>query len=74
MFLAIAFLSMAWRTYKLRQIMVPKAIKEADDAGLFQGADVTKLKPIFNHMLTIELIAFLLTAFAAIVDFFILSV
>jgi hypothetical protein len=32
-------------------------------------ADLRKLKPIFDHTLAIEIIAFILTGIAAIVDF-----
>ena len=68
-FLAIAFFAMAWKTYKLRQIIVPKSIEEASKAAYFRGADVAKIKPIFDHILTIEIIAFLLTGITALIEF-----
>jgi len=69
LFLAVAFFAMAWRTYKLRQGVVPKAIEEAQKGAYFAGDDVTKLKPVFDHMLLIESVAFVLTGIAALVDF-----
>ncbi|MGD0424684.1 MAG: hypothetical protein ABSA92_14695 [Candidatus Bathyarchaeia archaeon] len=69
--LAITFLVMAWRTYKLRQITVPKAIEEARRQAYFAGDDVTKLRPIFDHMLAIESLAFALTGISALVEFLI---
>lgn len=68
LFLAVAFFAMAWRTYKLRQ-GVPKAIKKAKERAYFGGDDVAKLKPVFDHMLLIESVAFVLTGIAALVDF-----
>jgi hypothetical protein len=49
LFLALAFFVMAWRTYKLRQVTVPKAIEEAHRGAYFAGDDVAKLRPIFFH-------------------------
>lgn len=60
---------MAWHTHKLRQGVVPKAIKEAQKEAAFAGDDVAKLKPVFDHMLLIESVAFVLTGIAALVDF-----
>jgi hypothetical protein len=71
LFLAIAFFAMAWYTYKMRQVIVPKKITEAKAGACFAGDDVAKLKPIFDDMLKIEALAFLLTAIAAFVDFLI---
>jgi len=68
-FLAVAFFAMAWRTYKLRQVIVPKVIEEAQKGALFTGDDVAKLRPIFDHMLKIELFAFVLTGISALVEF-----
>lgn len=77
MFLAVAFFAMAWRTYRVRQVLVPKVIEESRGKVAeisFGGngipvADLRKLKPIFDHTLAIEVMAFILTAIAAIVDF-----
>jgi small subunit ribosomal protein S17e len=69
LFLAVSFLAMAWRTYTLRKITVPKSIEEAREKAYFAGDDITKLKPIFDHMLAIELFAFTLTAISAFVEF-----
>ena len=49
--------------------MVPMAIEEAQKQAYFAGHDVTKLKPVFDHMLLIEAVAFVLTGIAALVDF-----
>ncbi|MGA2785772.1 MAG: hypothetical protein ABSF09_13855 [Candidatus Bathyarchaeia archaeon] len=74
--LALAFSAMAWKTYKVRQVLVPKAIEEARGGiGAVMGipaADLRKLKPIFDHTLKIEIIAFVLTAIAAILDFLVM--
>jgi hypothetical protein len=67
--LALAFSAMAWKTYRVRQALVPKVIQEARERAYFAGDDVAKLKPIFDDTLKIETIAFILTAFAAILEF-----
>ena len=73
MFLAVAFFAMAWRTYRVRQVLVPKVIEESrGKVAAIMGvpaADLRKLKPIFDHTLAIEVMAFILTGIAAIVDF-----
>jgi hypothetical protein len=77
LFLAVAFFAMAWRTYRVRKVLVPKVIEESRGkvaAISFGGegipvADLRKLKPIFDHTLAIEIAAFVLTGIASIVDF-----
>jgi hypothetical protein len=65
--LGFAFLVMAYQTWKVRQNLVPKSIEEARAGAYFAGDDVTKLKPIYDHMLRIEILAFILSALAAFV-------
>jgi hypothetical protein len=48
---------------------MPKAFEEAHKEEYFAGADIDKLKPIFNEMLTLELLAFGLTSISAFVEF-----
>ena len=67
--LSFAFLIMTILSAYTRWKM-PRLFEEAEKAAYFQGADIEKLKPIFNHMLTLETLAFFLTAVAAFVDYF----
>ncbi len=69
LFLSIAFFAIAWRTYKMRQVTVPRAITGAKAKAYFAGDDVAKLKTIFDETLAIETLAFLLTAISAIIEF-----
>lgn len=69
LFLATCFFVMAWRTYRLRQVTVPTSMAEAQKGAYFAGHDVTRLKPIFDEMLAVELSAFALTAISAFVEF-----
>lgn len=66
--IAIAFAAMSLRTWRVRRVILPEHIKEADESGYFAGADVKKLKPIFDEMLLWELVAFALTGFCAMVE------
>ena len=64
---------MSWKTYRVRNVLVPRSIEEARGrAAEVMGVplpDLRKLKPIFNETLAIEVVAFILTGLAAIVDF-----
>jgi hypothetical protein len=73
MALALVFFVMAYQTYRVRQVLLPKAIEQARGKitkvmGV-PAPDLTKLKPIFDDTLAVEVIAFILTGIAAIVDF-----
>ena len=48
---------------------MPKVIEEAQKGALFTGDDVAKLRPVFDDMLLIESLAFVLTGIAAVADF-----
>lgn len=47
---------------------MPSHLEKAQEGKWVKGYDFTKLKPIFNHLFWLELIAFLLTCGAAIVE------
>lgn len=64
--LALLFAGLAYFSYKFR-IEIPKHIAAADQVAAFQGADVKKLSPIFDHLVEFETVAFVLTATAALV-------
>ena len=68
-FLAVSFLAMAICTYRIKRTLMPKWFKEAHEREAFQGVDIEKIRPLFNHMLAIETVAFILTAVSAIVEF-----
>ncbi|MGB9022763.1 MAG: hypothetical protein WCC94_04930 [Candidatus Bathyarchaeia archaeon] len=66
--IASGFLFMSLLTLWLRQRIVPRQIAEAKKEEYFAGADVAKLKIIFDHMLLAELLAFLMTSLSAFVE------
>lgn len=49
---------------------MPKLFKEAHEGEYFKGANIDKLKPLFDHLLLIEMVAFGLTALSAFIEFF----
>jgi hypothetical protein len=73
MFVAIAFFAMACQTIWVRQIVVPQVLDESrGHIGAILGvpaSDVIKLKKIFDDTLLVEIIAFVLSAAAALFDF-----
>lgn len=69
LFLAVAFFAMGMYTNRMKQIVMPKLFKEAHEREYFAGADIDKLRPIFDHMLVMESIAFVLTGISALVEF-----
>jgi hypothetical protein len=54
-------------SYKVKREM-PRLFEEAHRAAYFAGDDVTKVAPILDHLLTLEILAFLLTSISAIVE------
>lgn len=71
--IAIVFLAMTCQTIWVRQVIVPQAIEESRGSlAAINGLplpDLRKLRPIFDHTLIVEIMAFVLTAIAAFVDF-----
>jgi hypothetical protein len=67
--LAVAFGALAIYTYRVKHVMLPKWFEESHHREAFSGVDIEKIRPLFNHMLTIEIIAFILSAVAALVTF-----
>ncbi len=67
--LSLAFLIMAILTVRMREVVMPQLIDQASKTAFFQGADVTKLRPLFREMLSLEILAFILTSAAAIVEY-----
>jgi len=65
--LALSFGLMSFGSYRGRKAM-PSHLEKAQEGKWVKGYDFTKLKPIFNHLFWLELIAFLLTCGAAIVE------
>jgi hypothetical protein len=62
---------MAIFTYRMKKVVMPDLFKQAHKKEYFQGPDIDKLKPLFDHMLLIETAAFLLTAISAFLEFWI---
>ncbi len=70
--LSFMFGVMTALSYDLRK-KIPAKLAEAMKDAVFKGADVTKLRPIFNHLLWLEFFAFLVTSAAAFAEFLVLS-
>lgn len=65
----MGFLVLAVFNYRFRKT-IPKQIERAKKAAAFQSEDVGQLRPIFDHFLWVEIVAFILTAVAALVSAF----
>jgi hypothetical protein len=72
--LTILFSALAYETYRVKTALLPKAIEEARSKAasinIVSLGDLRKLKPVFDHTLTVEICALVLTAIAALYDSF----
>jgi hypothetical protein len=69
LFVGFAFLIMAYQTWRVRETLVPKSIEKARKEAYFAGDDVSKLKPIYDETLRIEVLALALSGIAALFSF-----
>jgi hypothetical protein len=56
-------------TYRIKQVMLPKWFEEPHHHEYFGGVDNEKIRPLFDHMLGIETLAYIRTAVSAIAEF-----
>jgi len=67
--LTVVFSVMGINTYRIKHTLMPKWFKESHEREYWAGADIEKIRPLFDHMLLMEIVAYVLTALSAFVEF-----